>query len=101
MRRRIVEDVVPVVILVSSKSSRVARVLGDVVVVGGAMRVVDAIGVDAHRRVIVDDVEGVVPVDDEQRAVFFFLSVFTGLKENMNFFFTRLRLAYPLRCRGY
>jgi hypothetical protein len=44
------------------------------------MRSVVVIGVDAHRRVIVDDVEGVVPVDDEQRAVFFFLSVFTGLK---------------------
>jgi len=29
--------------------------------------------------VIVDDVEGVVPVDDVQRTVFFFLSIFSIL----------------------
>ena len=45
----VVEGVAPVVIV-----EVVARVIGDLVAVGGAMRVV-VIGVEAHHRVIVDD----------------------------------------------
>jgi hypothetical protein len=49
----------------------VVPVVGDVVVVGAGV-----LGVEVHQLVIVDDVEGVLPVDDEQRAVCF-LSIFS------------------------
>jgi len=58
----VVEGVVPV-----DAVEVVVPVVGYVVVVG-----VGVLGVEVHQLVIVDDVEGVAPVDDEQRAVLSF-----------------------------
>ena len=62
-----VESVIPV-----DAVEVVVPVVGDVVVVG-----VGVFGVEVHHLVLVDEDEGVVPVGDEQRAVSFFLSVFS------------------------